>query len=274
MSDNVSKSNNRSYLKLLQITDTHLFSGEAEDLLGVDTLKSFTAVVSKILEGPIDFDAILATGDISQDQSATSYLKFIKGIEPLRQPCFWLPGNHDYSPTMTYIALNSQVSSSPHFLAGDVWQVIILDSQFEGAPHGYLRYEELALLDDRLTKHVDRHTLILLHHHPILVGSAWLDQHALKRRAYFWKIISHHDNVRAVLCGHVHQEIVKYINNTTFISTPSTCIQFKRCSDDFAVDFLPPGWRELYLHDDGTLTTEVKRLPDGQFLPDFYSNGY
>ncbi|MEF1337780.1 3',5'-cyclic-AMP phosphodiesterase, partial [Vibrio rotiferianus] len=35
-----------------------------------------------------------------------------------------------------------------------------------------------------------------------------------------------------------------------------------------------PGWRELELHSNGDITTEVNRLPDGQFQPDFTSNGY
>ena len=42
-------------------------------------------------------------------------------------------------------------------------------------------------------------------------------------------------------------------------SPPSTCIQFKRNSDEFALDFLPPGYRWINLYPDGRLETAVER---------------
>ena len=60
-------------VKVLQISDCHLFSDPDKDLLGVNTAQSFKAVVEAIKEQNFEYDFIAFTGDISQDYSAASY---------------------------------------------------------------------------------------------------------------------------------------------------------------------------------------------------------
>ena len=50
------------------------------------------------------------------------------------------------------------------------------------------------------------------------------------------------------------------------MSTPSTCMQFKPGSKDFALDDLAPGYRRIELFADGRIDTEVLRLA-GSDLP-------
>ncbi len=266
--------NNPESVKLLQITDTHLFAPNDGCLLSVNTADSFHAVVNEICIQKVEYDAILATGDISQDHSPESYQRFSQGIQQLEQDCFWLPGNHDYKPNMGTILPSPQIHTKEHVLLGKHWQMILLDSQVVGVPHGRLSDQQLILLEQKLSQYPDRHALVLLHHHPVLVGSAWLDQHTLKDSEAFWDIIQLHSNVKAVLCGHVHQNMERTHLGVKVMATPSTCVQFKPNSNDFALDKMSPGWRELELHADGTLTTEVKRLPNGMFQPDFGASGY
>lgn len=261
-------------IKLVQITDTHLFAPSDGSLLSVNTLDSFRAVVAEILNQKTEFDAILATGDISQDHSRESYQRFAEGIAPLQKFCFWLPGNHDYKPSMGSVLPSQQIVDLKHALLGEHWQIILQDSQVEGVPHGRLSEQQLSLLESKLSEHPDRHTLILLHHHPFLVGSAWLDQHTLKESGEFWNVISEHQNVRAVLCGHVHQDMDRIHQGVRVMATPSTCVQFKPQSDEFALDPQSPGWRELELLADGRIQTLIKRLPNGKFQPDFNAGGY
>lgn len=261
-------------IKLLQITDTHLFAADEGSLLSVNTADSFTAVVDEILRRNVGFDYILATGDISQDHSAQSYQRFAAGIARLERDCFWLPGNHDYKPNMGSVLPSEQIKSIEHALLGDKWQLILLDSQVVGVPHGRLSDQQLALLEGKLTEFPERHTLVLLHHHPILVGSAWLDQHTLKDSDALWQIVERFDSVKGVVCGHVHQDMNVLHYGVRVMATPSTCVQFKPNSDDFALDATTPGWRELELHANGEITTQVNRLPEGQFQPDFSSSGY
>lgn len=82
-------------------------------------------------------------------------------------------------------------------------------------------------------------------------------------------MLSHHQNVEAVLCGHVHQDFDVMYQGVRVVATPSTCVQFKPNSDDFALDNESPGWRMLTLTREGELKLEVGRLSDGEFLPIF-----
>ncbi|NMV27988.1 3',5'-cyclic-AMP phosphodiesterase, partial [Vibrio parahaemolyticus] len=100
-----------------------------------------------------------------------------------------------------------QIKAAEHVLLGEHWQLILLDSQVVGVPHGRLSDQQLTLLEEKLAEHPERHTLVLLHHHPLLVGSAWLDQHTLKDAEAFWQVVERFDNVKGILCGHVHQDM-------------------------------------------------------------------
>ncbi len=261
-------------IKLLQLTDTHLFSEADGCLLSVNTLDSFHAVIEEIKSQTIEYDVVLATGDISQDHSIQSYQRFEQGISRLNKPCFWLPGNHDYKPGMESIIPSSQVYADTHILAGEHWQMILLDSQVAGVPHGHLAKEQLQFLDSTLSENSRRHTLILIHHHPVTVGSAWLDQHTLHNADELWSLLSRHHNVKAILGGHVHQDFDRCQDGVRVITTPSTCVQFKPDSREFALDSLSPGWRTLQLFNDGRIETEVGRLRNGRFIPDFNAAGY
>ncbi|QSA19198.1 metallophosphoesterase, partial [Vibrio furnissii] len=144
---NVSSSlENSDSIKLVQITDTHLFAPDDGSLLSVNTADSFLAVVEAISAQRLEFDAILATGDISQDHTAESYHRFAQGIQPLEKTCFWLPGNHDYKPNMGSVLPSEQIHAPDHVLLGEHWQMILLDSQVVGVPHGRLSDQQLALL--------------------------------------------------------------------------------------------------------------------------------
>ena len=58
------------------------------------------------------------------------------------------------------------------------------------------------------------------------------------------------------------------------LSVPSTCVQFKPHSKDFAVDDVAPGYRWLDLHEDGRIDTEVSRVEGVKFEVDFSVKGY
>ena len=64
---------NGSEIRILQITDTHLFAGKHESLLGVNTWSSYKAVLDAIIAQHRDYDLIIATGDLAQDHSIEAY---------------------------------------------------------------------------------------------------------------------------------------------------------------------------------------------------------
>ena len=83
-------------LKLLQISDTHLHAAADSRMRGVTTYSTFRAVIEQAQRDrrwPVD--AILATGDIVQDESRAGYERFRASLEPLGVPVYSIPGNHD-----------------------------------------------------------------------------------------------------------------------------------------------------------------------------------
>lgn len=262
-------------VRVLHITDQHLFSNAQGELLGVNTTDSFQAVLNAIQAAPFEYDAVLATGDLVQDHNREAYHRFANMVKPLQKPLFWLEGNHDIQPQMSHaLSQYAHIHSARHILIGKHWQIILLDSHIESLPKGALNHTELAFLRERLAAYPERYALIALHHNLLPTNSAWLDQHSLVNADELAVALSPFKQVKAIIHGHIHQAVDNLWNGYRVLATPSTCIQFKPNCTTFTLDTLPQGWRELTLLPDGTIETAVKRLNSGAFLPNFAANGY
>jgi Icc protein len=101
---------------------------------------------------------------------------------------------------------------------------------------------------------------VCLHHQALDCGSEWLDLKGLKDSAQLRARLARHDNVRAVLWGHVHQESDQIIDDILWMSSPSSCVQFKPGSKEFALDSEAPGYRYLSLYADGRIEAVVPRV--------------
>lgn len=131
-----------------------------------------------------------------------------------------------------------------------------------------MQREELAYLKRKVEEFPDLHTVVCVHHMPLLVNSRWLDTQTMHNQDEFNSFIARLPSIKLVLTGHVHQELDKVVNNIRYIASPSTSIQFEPLSNDFALDSLGPGWRYISLDPSGNIDTEVFRLPSGRFVPD------
>lgn len=261
-------------VKVLQITDPHLFKDEKTELLGINTQASFKQVLKEIQQGKTDFDVIFATGDLVQDGSDEGYQRFVEMIKPFHKPVFWIPGNHDFQPKMVEYLNQPPMECAKHILLGEHWQALLLDSQVYGVPHGELSAHQLELLKETLAKYPERYALIVLHHHLLPTNSAWLDQHNLRNPHELYEVLAQFKNVKALLYGHIHQQVDGQWRGYQAMATPSTCIQFKADSQHFALDTVQPGWREIELYPDGSVTTKVKRIEQATFLPNMQEEGY
>ena len=261
--------------RIVQITDPHLFQDTNGELLGINTQASFSQVLSEIQQQQYDYDLVLATGDLVQDNSDEGYLRFRQEVKALNNKMvFRIPGNHDFQPKMFEILKEDSVSAKKHILLGDKWQILLLDSQVQGVPHGQLEAEELDWLKLKLQEYPERYSLVVLHHHLLSTGSAWLDQHNLRNANELAEVLAPFKNVKALLYGHIHQQVDSEWLGYQVMATPSTCIQFKADSNTFALDVAQPGWREIDLHADGHIETRVKRIQQASFLPNMQVEGY
>ena len=263
-------------IRLLQLTDMHLFSDPQAKLLGVNTQASFQAVLDEVMAEPQPhFDAVLATGDLIQDSQVEGYDYFAQMVQPLASPVFWLEGNHDEQPQMHIkLAPYPYICAEKQILAGKHWQILLLNSQVSGCPRGYLSKEQLIWLEAKLAEYPERFCLIALHHNLLPTHCAWLDQHCLQNREHFAEVLAPFKQIKAILHGHIHQTVDSSWHGIRVLATPSTCIQFKPNCDEFTLDLLAPGWRELVLKADGQIETVVKRLKTQTFLPNLGAKGY
>ena len=255
--------------KIVQVTDPHLGSDSSYRLAGVDTHASFQAVLEQVQNE--DFELIMVTGDIAAEASIEAYDVFFDLMATLHTPMIWLPGNHDLMGAIS--ALDNATPFVDYYDSG-LWRIIMLDSVIEHNPNGCLGTDELNKLQTLLAENTQPYVLVTLHHQPVNVGSAWLDNQKIEDHEEFLKIVESDERVRAVFWGHVHQEFSVIRNGRLFASAPSTCIQFKANSDDFALDDLYPGYRIFDLKDDGSIETEVKRVELEDYGVDISCAGY
>jgi Icc protein len=249
----------------VQITDTHIQSQSDGYLGNVNVDAGLKAVLKHIEQHRRPVDFILATGDLVQDEGAPAYRRFRQFTETLGAPVHCLAGNHDPVDIFKQELSTGLVRWQRSVLAG-AWQFILLDSSQPDSPGGHLVEGELAFLSEALADHPERHTMVCLHHHPVPIGSSWMDTMIIDNADDFWSIVDRHAQVRAVIWGHIHQAFDSQRRGVHLLGTPSTCLQFKPERPDPQFDETTPGYRWFELSDDGSLHTGVERialLPSG-----------
>ncbi len=268
-------------LRVLQITDSHLGSHSDETLLGVNTEQSLRDVLATVVaehctskaNGDHPFDLIVATGDISNDGKRPSYQRFVQIVREYLPtiPLAWLDGNHDDPESMRVHGVPQPLS---HIVGIGDWRIILLSSRVPFEERGELPESELVRLEKLLAIRPQSPTLLMMHHQPVPVGCAWLDQYRVANAAEFFDIVDKNPNVKGVVWGHVHQDFYLRRGDVELFASPSTCVQFKPWSDDFAVDHTMPGYRVFNLHDNGRIESYVSRVEGIVYNVDYSSNGY
>jgi 3',5'-cyclic-AMP phosphodiesterase len=247
-------------LRMLQLTDSHLRAARDGEVKGWVTRLSLELALAAALDGEARPDALLVTGDLSQDGSPASYRWARELFGPLGVPVLCIPGNHDDPAIMA-----AELSGEPFRYCGDHafgdWRLVLLSTWDGDRGGGRLPAGELERLEQVLGRASEAHVLLVLHHHPVPNGS-WLDKVALDNAADFLAITDRHERIRGVLWGHVHQSYDQWRNGVRMLGTPSTCFQFVPGGTTSVVDaHAGPAWRWLELLPDGRIETRVCSAP-------------
>jgi Icc protein len=224
-------------------------------LRGVETDATLRAVVADVTTRFPGATALLATGDIV-NEDPLGYARFRRVLEPMGRPVLCIPGNHD-----DLTAMQRHLSAPPFSIGGahrfGDWSLIMLNTLDPGRVAGRLAPAELARLERELALSRDHHAMVCLHHHPVPMGSEWLDAIGLANANEFWQLIDDYRHVRAVAWGHVHQHLDGRRGNVRLFATPSTCAQFRPASERYALDSRPPAYRSFRLHADGRIDSQT-----------------
>ncbi|OTG68809.1 3',5'-cyclic-AMP phosphodiesterase [Acinetobacter sp. ANC 4470] len=255
---------------IIQISDTHLMNQDDLEFVHMNPEQSFHAVMQQIQQQYPHIDAIVHTGDLAQVPVPETYARYLAFMQRLGIPFYQIPGNHDNIDYFPFYHHQNQV----HAIHFGKWSVVLLNSAVHGKVDGWIEQEQLQQLDQVLSKFQQQWVIIACHHHPFDMKSKWIDQHKLKNTENLTDLLAKYSNVKAVICGHVHQDSLNEWRNIQFFSTPSTCVQFKPLSDDFALDEEAPGFRVLHLQANGELKTEVCRVKNVQQKINSEISGY
>ncbi|TCM71105.1 Icc protein [Acinetobacter calcoaceticus] len=259
-----------SHQILIQITDTHLMADPDSTFLNINPEESFHAVMQDIGLRYPDLDALVHTGDLAQEADPMTYSRYLTFMRLQQINFFHIPGNHDDLQRFPF----KQALPIPTVIDLDPWYIVLLNSAVAGQVDGWIDQDQLQCLEPILEQYQDKYVILACHHHPIDMKSYWIDQHKLKNSPEILQVIAPYKNIKAVICGHVHQDSVNVWNNIQFLSTPSTCVQFKPRQTQFTLDQEAPGYRCLHLNSDGTFSTQIHRLVGPQSSIDQAISGY
>ncbi|TAK74141.1 MAG: phosphodiesterase [Gammaproteobacteria bacterium] len=242
-------------MKIIQISDTHLFATEHLTMFGVKTNIKLQEVIKNVTEEEIDADMIFLTGDISQDETFQSYQKAVHYFSKLNIPIYWIPGNHD-NVTQMEAAFKSDIKFiRTEQLSLPNWDFIFLNTKKEGTGLGYLSESDLQRLKNKLSITADKNIAIIMHHHPIEVGTPLIDHYILQNKSEFWDIVAG-TQVKLIMCGHVHGDYKLKYQNIMIESAPATCLQLQKGTQELKIDN-QIGFK-IYFFDENTYHTISK----------------
>jgi predicted MPP superfamily phosphohydrolase len=239
-----SDGNGPGRLRILHLSDAHLFGDGALHYGLVDT----TAALARVLEAAADvsgIDAVVMSGDLSDDGTPASYRKLQGMVEPWAAArgadVVYAMGNHDNRSGFREVL---GPCSGEAIVAGV--RIMRLDSSVPGAGFGRIDDEHLAWLRRELAVN-GAPTIVVLHHPPTPGSTPLLAGLALQNAAELLDICSS-AGVLAIIAGHYHHPLVTAergvpliiapgIANTTDVHAPAGRERAKTGSGYAVIDF-------------------------------------
>lgn len=247
-----------STIRIAQVTDTHLMEDREAQLRGVPTWHSLKAVLAAVTAAAPD--VLLLTGDLADLAEPPAYGHLVELIRPLGIPTYAIPGNHDDPALLASIfgEPGSPIRTDASFLI-DPWRVILLDSVLMGVSHGHLAEAELERLRQTLAADPERPTLVALHHNPVPIGSALMDEMGVNNAEDLFELIDAAPQVKLILFGHIHWEFHTRRGSVDIYGTPSSCKQLSPTGEFQSPDQTLPGFRVIDLGPNGEHHTQIRR---------------
>jgi len=220
-------------MKIIQITDTHLFSDPLGKLHGYCSHQLLSDIITHLTsiyhrDGKPDF--YFLTGDISQDESIESYKLALNQLERLDAPVYWIQGNHDDRNRIKSIFNSSNNLTQLKKLVTPAWDYIAIDTCQPSKDEGYISKEEMQFFLSAVEKSKQSHKniAIVMHHHACPVGTPLIDECILRDSYDFIRTIKSIDEIKLVICGHVHGDYRIPIGKKFIETCPATCFQWKK----------------------------------------------
>ncbi|MGB8862190.1 MAG: metallophosphoesterase [Ilumatobacteraceae bacterium] len=234
-----------NFVTLAQISDSHLRAAPDDSPASPDRCLQ-SAVEQVAAHGT---DALLLTGDLTDDGSPAAYRRIRAIVDALGVPVLATPGNHDdpAALAMTFPAPGEMV------LGG--WRVLLVDTMLPGRNDGRVNVDTLI---ERLGHDEGQPTIVAMHHPPITTSThEWFQ---LDGAEALVAALGRRNDVKVVLSGHLHQAFNVVLGRVSYIGCSSSWYSIAHRGDEYSLDQGHVGALVLRLHDDGRWTW--RRLPD------------
>lgn len=242
------------------MSDLHL-TKDGCPIWETNTMEHFNQSID-IIRGIQNIDAILVTGDISDDGSERTYQYADRLFSSLGIPTLCCPGNHDSLKMMLegYKPSYYQVLPSSRIIEG--WKIVMLNSVIpadedpnQNKARGFLSEESLSYIKQELE---EGHPTIIALHHPPLEPGGWLNRRILENREVFNQTIDSYPNARLVLYGHIHYFTEVQQGHTRYSSSTSVGFAFDKDLQKFQIADGLEGFSLIDINNDIIDITNVK----------------
>ncbi|HEY5943054.1 MAG TPA: phosphodiesterase [Solirubrobacterales bacterium] len=245
---------------LAQLSDLHIGGDEN----GVDPVPRLEAVIEAVRSLPNVVDAVLVSGDLTDDGAEAGYEIAREILARFETPLYVLPGNHDDRGRIRRAFDLPGSGDEPVDYSADIGglRLIAFDSNVPGQDPGAFPADRLEWLDAELGAEPERPTLLAVHHTPLVTGNADWDaiNLAASEREALAAVVARHRQLRAIVGGHLHRVAASALAGCPVLSAPSTYLQ---ALPDFEADEVewggPPGFA-LHVLSDGELSSQVQSV--------------
>ncbi len=257
-------------VRILQLTDLHVFKDAGACLKGIPTRELLEDVVRHVIETKHPFDHVVITGDHTHDELPESYAAVRKILTPWLDRLWQVPGNHDDRTVMRSVFGDliggvGQDRITFSFSAGQ-WLCLGLDTHVPGQVYGKIEADQIEWIRQQISLRNPGRVGLFMHHPPVDVGSLWMDPIGLSGKELLKELCETENRIQLICCGHVHHEFKSNLGNAWVLASPSTGLQFSPDGDVPTFVAAPPGYRVIVLTDKG-FTTPVFRLSETRFSP-------
>ena len=244
-----------------QISDLH-FRNDAAQRARIDAVMSY---LNARCGGPANIDALLVTGDLTDDGLPEQYVEAEAGIVT-DIPRLTLLGNHDDraayravtapDDAARYAPVNSALMLDGLLLLG-------LDSSIPGRPDGDLSDDTLDWASSQIDAAGDAHVLVSFHHPPAPVGMPFMDSIRMVEPERLAGLVARHPNIVGLVCGHIHSAAARTFAGVPLIMAPgvSSTLNLPFEGDEVLNESQPPGIAFHLIADDGTVTSHFRAAP-------------
>ncbi len=217
---------------IAQISDCHIRDQGGWFARLVDTTETLRRVVDHLVGLDPAPDVILATGDLTDDGTASQYATLLDVLAPIADRLLPIPGNHDECPLFR----GAFADVLPGNLADDHCSYVVedhpvrlvgLDNSIPGRHDGRFDPVRERWLDDVLAADPDRPTLVFTHFPPFETGLRFMDDAGLLDSDRLRAVIERNPQVRLLVTGHLHRPIHTAIGSTLVSTCPSTGNQIR-----------------------------------------------